>query len=53
MSIYFIQEAHCMKDNMHIWRKEWGYHALFSGCSSVKAGVAILFNNNYFSFQIS
>ena len=52
MSIYFIQEAHCTDDNMHNWRAEWGYQALFSGCSSVKAGVAILFNNN-FSFQIS
>ena len=35
---------------MHYWRAEWGYQALFSCCSSTKAGVAILFNNN-FSFQ--
>ena len=52
MSIYFIQEAHCTEDNMHDWRAEWGYHALFSCCSSTKAGVAILFNNN-FSFQVT
>ena len=52
MSMYFIQEAHCTEDNVHDWRAEWGYHALFSCCSSNKAGVAILFNNN-FSFQLS
>ena len=51
MSVYFIQEAHCMQDNTHDWRAEWGYQALFSCCSSNKAGVAILFNNN-FSFQL-
>ena len=43
MSIYFVQEAHCTENNMHDWRAE---------CSSKKAGVAMLFNNN-FSFQIS
>lgn len=37
---------------MHDLRAEWGYQALFSCCSSKKAGVAILFNNN-FDFQIS
>jgi len=31
---------------------EWGYQALFSCCTSKKAGAAILFNNN-FTFQIS
>jgi len=51
MSVYFIQEAHCTEDNIHDWRAEWGYQALFSCCSSNKAGVAILFNNN-FSFQL-
>ena len=40
-----------MEDSTH-WRAEWGYQALFSCCSSNKAGVAILFNNN-FSFQLS
>ena len=34
------------------WRAEWGYQALFSCCSSKKAGVIILFNNT-FTFQIS
>ena len=50
--MYFVQEAHCTENNMHDWRAEWGYQALFSCCSSKKAGVAMLFNNN-FSFQIS
>ena len=52
MSVYFIQEAHCTEDSIHDWRAEWGYQALFSCCSSNKAGVAILFNNN-FNFQLS
>ena len=51
-SIFFVQEAHCSDSSMHDWRAEWGYQALFSCCSSKKAGVAILFNNN-FAFQIS
>ena len=37
---------------MHDRRAEWGYQALFSCCSNKKAGVAILFNNN-FAFQIA
>lgn len=52
MSVYFIQEAHCTKENINDWRAEWGYQALFSCCSTKKAGVAILFNNN-FCFQIT
>ena len=52
MAIYFIQEAHCTENNMHDWRAEWGYQALFSCCSSKKAGVIILCNNA-FTFQIS
>ena len=51
MSVYFIQEVHCTGDNIHDWRAEWGYQALFSCCCSNIAGVAILFNNN-FSFQL-
>ena len=43
---------HCTEDNKNDWRAEWGYQALFSCCTSKKAGVAILFNNN-FTFQIS
>ena len=52
MAMYFLQEAHCTENNMHDWRAEQGYQALFSSCSSKKAGVIILFNNT-FTFQIS
>ena len=48
----FYPRSHCTEDSIHDWRAEWGYQALFSCCSSNKAGVAILFNNN-FSFQLS
>ena len=51
MSVYFFQEAHCTGDNIHDWRAEWGYQVLFSCWCSNKAGVAILFNDN-FSFQL-
>ena len=43
---------HCTENNKNDWRAEWGYQALLSCCTSKKAGVAILFNNN-FTFQIS
>ena len=43
---------HCTENNKNDWRAEWGYQALFSCCTSKKAGVAILFKNN-FTFQIS
>ena len=33
------------------WSSEWGYKTLFSCCSSVSGGVAILFKNN-FAFQL-
>ena len=51
-SISFIQEAHRTENNMHDWRAEWGYQALFSCGTGKKAGVIILFNNN-FAFHIS
>ena len=34
-----------------LWTCEWGYKAFFGCCSSQKAGVCILFNNN-FNLQI-
>ena len=43
MAMYFIQEVHCTENNMHDWRAEWGCQALFSCCSSKKAGVIITF----------
>ena len=46
-SIYMLQEAHCTENTTDIWTSEWGYKTLFSCCSSNKAGVGILFNNNF------
>ena len=50
-SIYMLQEVHCTEDTNHVWSAEWGYKTLFSTYKSNKAGVCILFNNN-FDFQI-
>lgn len=47
ISIYFLQEVHCIENTTSIWKAEWGYKTLFSCCSSAKGGVAILFNNNF------
>ena len=46
-SIYILQEVHCTKRSFETWAAEWGYLAFFSGIASNKAGVAILFNNNF------
>jgi len=46
-SVYMLQEVHCSENTTDIWSCEWGYKALFSCCSSNKAGVGILFNNNF------
>ena len=50
-SIYLLQEVHCVETTTNSWAAEWGCKTIFSCCSSAKAGVAVLFNNN-FSFQI-
>ena len=50
-SIYFLQEVHSTKETEPYWHSEWGYSTIFTTFSSSKAGVAILFNNN-FQFQI-
>lgn len=50
-SIYLLQEVHCSEETSHLWASEWGYKTLFTSLSSSKAGVSILFNNN-FDFQI-
>ena len=42
-----IQEAHCTENKSHTWRAEWGFQSIFSSCTSAKAGVGILFNNNF------
>ena len=46
-----LQEVHCTENTNHLWSAEWGYQAIFSTYKSNKAGVCILFNNN-FDFQI-
>ena len=50
-SVYFLQEVHSTEQTSKLWTNEWGYNAIFSNCTSSKAGVCILFNNN-FSFHI-
>ena len=52
ISIYMLQEVHCTENNVHLWTAEWGYKALFSCCSSKKAGTCTPFNNN-FDLQIN
>ena len=42
-----LQEVHCSEETSHLWASEWGYKSLFSSFSSNKAGVSILFNNNF------
>ena len=46
-SIYMPQEAQCTENTRYIWTSEWGYKTLFSCCSSNKAVVGILFDNNF------
>ena len=46
-SIYMLQEVHCSENTADLWACEWGYKTLFGCCSSNKAGVSILFNNNF------
>ena len=40
-----------ISNGRNIWANEWGYTNIFSQYSSSKAGVAILFNNN-FEFEL-
>ena len=42
---------HSSKETENLWLAEWGYRGLFSSLSSSRAGVSILFSNN-FSFEI-
>ena len=42
---------HSTKEREPYWHSEWGYSTIFTIFSSSRAGVAILFNNN-FQFQI-
>lgn len=44
---FFLQEVHCTKETCDLWQNEWGYKAFFSCENSRRAGVAILFKNNF------
>ena len=46
-----LQEVHCTENTNSMWSAEWGYQTIFSTYESNKAGVCILFNNN-FNLQI-
>ena len=50
-SLYMLQEVHCTENTNPVCSAEWGYQAIFSNYTSNKAGLCILFNNN-FNFQI-
>ena len=42
-----LQEVHCSQENTYLSATELRYKSLFSSFSSSKAGVNILFNNNF------
>ena len=46
-----LKGVHCTENTNHAWSAEWGYQTIFSAHKSNKAGVLILFNNN-FNLQI-
>ena len=48
---YMLQEVDCTENTNHLWSSELGYQAIFSSCKSNRAGVCLLFNNN-FNLQI-
>ena len=47
ISMFFLQEVHCTKETCDLWQNEWGCKAFFSCENSRRAGVAILFKNNF------
>ena len=50
-SIYMLQEVRCTESSFETRAAQCGYKAFYSGFASYKAGVAILFNNN-FTFKV-
>ena len=46
-SICMLQEVHCTENSNPFRKAEWGYEAFFSSFESYKAGVCILFQNNF------
>ena len=51
LSICSLQEVHSTNETEPYWHSEWGYSTIFTTFSSSRAGVNIMFNNN-FQFQI-
>lgn len=49
--IYFLQEVHSTSETESYWHSEWGYSTIFTTFSSSRAGITIMFTNN-FQFQI-
>ena len=47
IAIYMLQEAHCTENTNHVWSAEWGYQTIFSTYKSNKAGICLLFSNNF------
>ena len=47
-----LQEVHCTENTNSMWSAEKGNQTIFSTYESNKAGVCILFNNN-FNLQIN
>ena len=45
-TICLLQEIHCQKQTIDIWRKEWGGDLFLSGNNSSSVGVGILINAN-------
>ena len=46
-SIYLLEDVHCSEKSKDLWTTEWEYTSFFSSFSSTKAGVGILFQNNF------
>ena len=44
---FFYKRVHCAKETCDLWQNEWGYKDLFGCESSRRAGLAILFKNNF------
>ena len=51
-SIYLLQETHSSENTNPVWSSEWSLKSLFTSYSTSSGGVAILFNNNDFTFQL-
>ena len=50
LCLFFARSAQ-FKETEKVWLADWGYRGLLSSLSSSRAGISVLFNNN-FSFEI-